>query len=296
MREFIFNLLKFSAVFIISIMLLIIGGTFLTGQTKNFNIAHNKTILVIGDSHTACAINDSLLINAYNFSSHGTGYFYSYLKTREILTHNPQINTVVLGYSFLDLDNHKDSWFSGSDKIMEKMPRYFFMFNLNDLHSLFISNPFAVFQNIPKIIRSEIILLFYNLELFGGYSYLDRDKVEEAKYRFRSSKKRENEAKYSKYQEKYLLKIYKMVTDKNIDLILLNVPLHPLLNNELEKNKKYYYSFAQQKLPKAKIINHSNKFIPEYGFSDLDHLNYKGAKLYSEYLTRNGFSQSPFRE
>ena len=76
---------------------------------------------------------------------------------------------------------------------------------------------------------------------------------------------------------------------KNVNLILLNVPIHPMLKEEQEEYTKYYYLLAQQKLSKATIINHANIDIPEYGFFDLVHLNYKGAKLYSEYLKKHSF-------
>ena len=78
-----------------------------------------------------------------------------------------------------------------------------------------------------------------------------------------------------------------------MNVILLNVPLHPFLAERLDEYKERYYSFAEKYLPKATLINHSNMDIPEQGFGDLLHLNYKGAGIYSQYLKKYGFTPLP---
>ena len=284
MKRFIRNLLMFSIFFIGSTLLLVSGATHLKRNIISFDIPRSKTILVVGDSYTECAINDSILTNAFNFSQGGTTYFHSYLKIREILEHNPHIDTIVLSYSYKEMAKSRDNWFYGAESIQFMMPIYYFLFNDNDFYALFISNPHDVLSNIPRIIFTKN----YSIDHLGKYLYLERDKLQEAKNRYIASDK-EEKVEYSKHQEEYLLKIYNLVRSKNIDLILQHTPIHPFLKEELEENKYDYYSLAEQKLPKAKIVDHSNMDIPEYGFGDLDHLNHKGARLYSEYLKKNGF-------
>ena len=284
MKKFISDFFKFNIFFIGSILLLVVGRVFYERYVVSFEIPQSKIVLLVGDSRAECAVNDTIVADVFNYSQSGTAYFYSYLKIREILDHNPQIKTVMLGYSYENVAEFRDDWFDGFQNLKNFMPKYFFLFDFSDFISLVSANPYGTLINIPRIIFTAI----KGSDQLGGYVSLKRDKLQEAKDRLVVSNE-QKEVKYSKYQEEYLLKIYKLVRSRNVDLILLAVPIHPLMEQNLAKYKDYYYSFAEQKLPKAKLINHLMMDIPEYGFADLGHLNYKGSKLYSEYLQKFGF-------
>ena len=295
MKKFAYKALNFSVFTILSIFF--IGGviTQLQRIMFEFDIPKNKTSLVIGDSHLECAIDDKILSNTFNFSQSGSGYFYSYLKLKKVLADNPQIDKVLLSYTYDDMEKSKDEWFSGSEIIKFKMPVHLFLFDYTDFFSLFISNPYQVAVNFPRAITVGIgqiagyMLPGFNLDNWGKYRRTERDKLREAKIRYKALEGNDN-LEYSTYQQEYLMKIYNLTAAKNIKLYLLNTPIHPILENGLEEYKDYYYSFIEQNLPKATIINHSKMIIPEYGFGDLEHLNHKGAKMYSEYLKEHGFS------
>jgi len=257
-------------------------------STVSFELPSNKRVLVIGDSHTECAINDTVLTEAFNFSRAGTAYFYSYLKVREILKFNPQIKTVVLGYSYKTISKYKDSWFTDRKYIKTFLPEHFFLLNFNDFYSLLKSNSYAVLISIPKVIFRNID----GIEKLGKYLSRKENNLDKAKKLYNSKDNKLN-GEYSKYQTEYLLKINELVISKNVDLVLLNAPMYVLNYSNIEKTIKNYYLFAEQKLPKVKIINHSNFSIPDFGYRDLSHLNYRGAKLYSEYLRKHGFNILP---
>jgi len=301
MKYFLNDLLKFSAFFIISTLVLSVGTTVLAKNIISFEIPDDKTSLIVGDSRPESAINDDILSNAFNFSQSGTAYFYSYLKIRAMLENNPHIDTLVLGYAYDDISKSRDEWFNGAEMIKFKMPKYLLLFNYRDFISLFQSNPYEVSKNIHRtvIYNSSAVLKYIitgqGIDHLGGFQYLERDKLQEAKNRYSPGKDEEN-LEYSKYQEEYLLKIYNLARSKNIDLILLNTPIHALKQEAEEKYKDYYYSFAEHQLPETVIVNHTNMDIPEYGFGDLEHLNYKGAQIYSEYLKEHGFLSFPNSE
>ncbi|MDM8543258.1 hypothetical protein QUF90_19455 [Desulfococcaceae bacterium HSG9] len=295
MKKLINDILKFNGIFIIGNILLLVGTIVLEKNIISFNIPSDKTVLVIGTSQVASAINDDILTNTFNFSDNGSGYFYTYLKIRKILEHNPQIDTVVIGYSYLDIKKYRDEWVGKATMLKFKMPQHLFLFDFSDFYFLYISNPYEVLINIHRTTLQGIkhiikyLLSSHSLDSWGGFDdSMEADKLQESKNRHIACKKIEK-VEYSKYQEEYLLKIYSLVMAKNVNLILLNVPIHPMLKEEQKEYTKYYYLLAQQKLSKATIINHANMDIPEYGFFDLVHLNYEGAKLYSEYLKEHNF-------
>lgn len=291
MKKFLINIVIFLLALTTLTTLLVIVTAYFTRQTFDFEISKAKNVLVLGNSHPECAINDSYLPNAYNVAQGGSGYFYDYLKLREIYKHNPHIDTVVIGYSYGDLAKGMDSWFSGKDKIKYKIQNHFFLFNGNDYISVLKANPTQVLLNTPQTI-------FHNIKMkYKGYPYLGGFKPLENK-RLRKDKELIGEHKpdvglgVSKYQSKYLLKIYEFCISKKIKLILLNTPIHPMLENVQSPLKPNYYNFASQKLPSALLINHSNFKLPESSYRDLSHIHRDGAKAYSEFLKSNKFKSS----
>lgn len=271
---------------------LVIGLISVERSVVSFNIPKSKTILVVGDSRSECAINDKLIDSVYNFSTSGAAYFYSYLKIRQMLIDNSHIKTVVLSYSYGDLLKTRDEWFDSEEKIKYFMPKYLFLFQFKDVLSMLKANTIDTILNIPRVVfQSSYQILKYrlsnhNLKSFGGYLHLEREKLSEAKKRYILDKV--DKVRFSsKYQEKYLLKIYKLLKGKNIGLILLNLPTHSLLREEQSKQESFYSKFANEKMPKAVVINHSNMAFSDSDFGDLEHFNHKGAKIYSEYISKN---------
>ena len=128
-------------------------------------------------------------------------------------------------------------------------------------------------------------------EGLGRYLYLKRDKVKEAKKRLNNQRFVSDNLPQSNYQRKYLLKVYEFCQAKKIKLILLNTPIHPLMEEYQERLKNGYYDFAKENMPNAILINHSNFKMSENNYGDLNHLNFKGATQYSNFLKVNGFKQ-----
>ena len=289
MKKFLNEMLKFGVFLILGTIILIMGTLLIERNIINFTIPANKTVLVVGDSHTACAVNDEILTNVFNFSKGGSGYFYTFLKVRKMLEDNPQITTLVIGYSYGNLEKSRDEWFKGEKYITGNLNRHLFLLDFSDFYSIFISNPYHV---LISTISERIASLYsdHSLNRWGKYKYLEQNELEESKARLISNDKTEK-VEYSEYQEKYLLKLYHLAMAKDINVILLNAPIHPMFEESQEAYKGYYNLLAEHEMPNATIINHSNMNIPESGFGDIRHLNFKGAEIYSEYLKANNLLQ-----
>ena len=286
---FITKLTKLTLLSLSTIILLIFVTTFFCRKYITLEVPISKRTLIVGDSHTECSINDSIIPNCINLSQSGTGYFYTYVKLRSIINANPQIDTVVVGYSYDDVSAQKDAWFWGDESIKFKLRNYFFMFDLEDYFSLFKSNPVSVIMNTPQVIFHNVKILFYGISSLGGYLPLERNNLEESIKRRRQESINENE--FSPYQRLYLLKIYELCQSRKINLVLINPPIYPVLEQYQDVLKSKYYEFAKRELSNAILVNHSNVKIPENGFSDLSHLNKKGAAIYSNLLKRSGFGK-----
>lgn len=297
MKKFIGKFFMFSMFFIGGTVLLLLATSTLKRGMINFEIPKDKTILVIGSSVTACAVDDSIVPGVFNISTNGMGYFYSYIKLREILDHNPHITTVILSYTHSELEKEKDKWFTEGKYIRVHMPKYLFLFDWHDFISLLVSSPYEVVSNLPRTVKHTIVNALkivtsgYNIHYFGGYHQHKKGDLRKAKADYHYKRKSEG-VQYSHYQKKYLLKIYELVLSHKKTLILLHTPTHPLFKNKKEEFEDIYHLLVEQQLPKATLVNHSNMELPEYGFADLIHLNSEGAKFYSEYLKAYGFSSS----
>lgn len=291
MKRFLINIGLFICVAVAIVIVLVLSTTYYTKQTFDFRIDKGKNILVVGNSHPECAINDSLLPNVLNLAQSGTGYFYDYLKVHEITDHNTQIDTVVIGYSYGDLAQNMDSWFDSDEKIKYKLPDYFFLLRSEDYFSLLRANPFGTLLNTPQTIFHNLKMKDYGYKFLGGFKSLKANRLKKAKELIPQYEPKTTTG-YSQYQSKYLIKLYEDCISKDITLILLNTPIHPMLEDVQKPLKLNYCRFAKEHLPNALLVNHSNFNLSENSFRDMGHLRYNGAKTYTEFLRTNRFRQS----
>lgn len=293
MKKFIRHCIVFSILAFLVLTLLVIGTTLFAKKSFDYSIPENKNILVIGDSHTECAINDRILNNAFNLSQSATCYFYTYLKAREVINHNPKIDTLIISYSYGSLKKAKDDWLIGAENLKFKIRDHLFLFNVSDFKELLIANPKDVLVFTPQVIAHNFKVLNYGYSAIGGFDSTERDKLKEDILRLQNEPIEDDALEFSKYQEYYLLKIYELSKEKNIKLILVNTPLHKeALNKYKVEYKNHYCEFYALNMPEASLINHASFNMPDVGFADAYHLDYKGAKIYTEYLMQTGFAEN----
>jgi hypothetical protein len=120
------------------------------------------------------------------------------------------------------------------------------------------------------------------LTLIGGYQKLDRNKLQKAIELTEDNETGENE--YSAYQLEYLLKIVELCNKKGVELILFNAPTYnPEKHGNLAALSNYYNTY----LSGIKYFDFSDFALPDYGYADIGHLNFKGAEIFSKYLENN---------
>ena len=294
MESFIKNIGLFIFTAILLIVLMVVATGLYTRATFDFDIDPDKNILVLGNSHPECAINDSILPNFFNLAQSGSAYFYDYIKLREVVKHNPQIDSVIIGYSYGDLKESMDKWITDEDKIDYKLRTHLFLMEPNDYLTLLKANPLHTLEYTPQTIFHNIQTKNKGFSYLGGFKPLKNHRLEKAK-ELLEPQDQEGMKKYSKYQTEYLLKIYEFCESKNIKLILLNTPTHPILQKNQETLKKNYCHFAHEKLPNALLINHASLDLPDSAYRDLAHLHSSGAEAYSIFLKANKFLSSSER-
>jgi hypothetical protein len=259
-----------------------------------------KSVLIVGDSHTECAINDRMLSNAVNLSKSGSCYFYSYIKVREAIKNSRQIDTIILGCSYGEILKGRDDWFYGNDsrELRVKVRSLFYLFTMKDFVDILKANPKKVIATLPESITFNVGHIYKkvtgqrNADI-GGYWYLKRNKLKEAKKRIETLSATSVKHEYSEIQRKYLLKIYELCLENGIRLVLMNTPIHPDLYALYHDKDEYYYSFIEDNMPEAVVANHASVIIPDEGYGDLQHLNHIGAEMFTRFLSTQMLSQEP---
>jgi len=290
-KFFIKVFLLFTPIVLYSIAVLLIVKFFIYSSIL-FKIPCEKDIIILGDSHTECAIDDNIFLRAINISASAHAYFYSYVKLREFLKSNSHIKKVILSFHGGSIGKSRDNWIFGEEYMKARVPKYIFFLERDELFLLMKGKTF-----LPEALRTMMyagnIILEYITKRqitykdlgIGGYLWLDRDKLEEnIELQKNDESVQPIQYEYSLYELNYLQKILLLCERYNIELILLNSPIY---NCEIYGNKKNLSDYYNRYLPKIKYLDFSDYNLPRYGYGDIEHLNYKGAEIFSQYLEDN---------
>jgi hypothetical protein len=254
----------------------------------------DRHIVVIGNSHTECAIDDSIFIRSVNFSQRGVSpYLLTYVKLKKILEENVHVNTVLLSFDRVKITAEELS----DNDIRNFLHTYFFMM-AHEEYALLLKRPITwkalliiPAKNIETIVRFVIKgrISYRDLNI-GKYRKLDRDKLEqaielaEATIENRINTNSDESSGSSFYPPSYLQKIIGLCKEKNVELILFNSPTYrPDRYGNKEQLMDYYNTYLRG----TRYMDFSAFPLPEYGYGDIGHLNYKGAEIFSRYLRDN---------
>ena len=285
MKSFLFSLIKYSFFLLLIVLIAFWGTKRMVSNYFDYSIPAEKNILILGDSHTQTSLNDTILKNAVNLSESADTYFYSYIKLKHLISKNKQIDTLILAYSYSNITKSQDDWLINTQVNAVKLPKYFFMFDNNDLTASLKMNHHLVLNNTLQIIASNVRLFSKirqknEINQLGIGGYLPLTNI----YKSKPKKYIKTELKYGQFDLEYLYKIYSLCTKNKIKVILLNAPTI-FDQNHVNPYKSKYNSIARKKLKTATIINLSNLKLQSKYFADEDHLNEQGARLFSNKIT-----------
>jgi hypothetical protein len=196
-----------------------------------FRLNEDTTTIILGDSHPQCGINDAILPHSKNFCEGSDTYFYSYVKLKNLLRHNPQIDTLILGYSYHNIEIGQDKWLVDDYLNSYKLPLYFFMFDRDDLNDYAQFNPTEFIECIPRIISKNAVNLYrvsqnqpisrFNI---GAHKSIAHE-VSEKERREALSYSDQSAIVHGKADIVYLKKINDLCSEKKVKLILVGPPI-----------------------------------------------------------------------
>jgi hypothetical protein len=264
MTKFIKQIISFLIpVFFVMIFLFIYSNVVIKKITANYKLNSEINKIAIGDSHISLSINDSILHSTKNFAAKSENFIYSFYKIVALTNSNPQIDTILLGASYHNFSKYSDN----------------FIFNTSILKIYFYMLPVEVQFEMIKKINNPLVFIISSLrnlfisnkyyEWIGGFSNYSTNVLIDEK----SILKRINSQYYengnlcgfSKHNILYFKKIVNYCKKNNIELIIINTPLH----------KNYKKKIPQVYIDKFySLITNSNLDIIEFDEFDLEDIDF----------------------
>jgi hypothetical protein len=283
--------IKLTISFILALlgMILIVENitNYIVAENSNFKLDSNPKYIVTGHSHPQCAFNDSLIVDFQNISQSGESYFYTYFKTKQIIEQNASIKVVFIEYTNNQINARMDDWIWGNTYMSSRYPKYAPYMSLADKRLLFFKNhsgylnsySFSVKNNLERIFKKD----YSYSKLDGGYVSVIRDKTDSLVAN-KVYNERKSITNLSETNLFYLSLLIEFCNQKGVDIILIRSPQHEAYEGYFNELK--YKEILKKKYSNFDYIDFSNFPVTNSEFGDLEHLNYKGAKVFSEFFAK----------
>ncbi len=285
------------ALFIVVLLAIVFGFYFTSKRSYQddlFKFPSSRNILVAGDSRTALSINDTIFSRAINVSNPAELYVYTYAKLKKLLPLNPQVDTVLLSFTFHSLTELTAHWSADVSMIRERLPRFAPLLGLEEESDLAIAAPLTFFEglletdrkNFSNILSSKRLSQFGEIGI-GGYNPMAGEMSD-----WQATVKPEKDADEKMntpygMQIKYLEKIITLCSERGVTVILFSPPVH-----SSNPRRSMTPVILKKSLPsvsdKILLLDYSEMQYADSLYRDYLHFNPRGAKVFSSYLQQNG--------
>jgi hypothetical protein len=155
MREFLLR----TAAFVLTMVGLVGAGIFVlrpaVNQNQHFLLDPKTRSIILGHSHAANSMNDSILTETRNLAAPTEGYFYSFVKARKIIESNPQVKNVFIEYTGNQISEYANERIFGQ-YLPRLFPMYFNQMNLREIGYLISKSTLPCVLTVPRIMKDDI--------------------------------------------------------------------------------------------------------------------------------------------
>lgn len=273
---FLKNIVFFVCICLIVIVLLCIIPSFIIRKNASFKIKGNTTSIIVGHSHSECSLNDSLLVDCENFSRSGESYLYTLCKVENIIKQNPNIQTVYVEVTNNQFVDGMKVWLYSERYLQFHYATFFPFISVKNHLSLFVHSPRTYVSSLPIVIKNMIkIILKQNYEFayqYGGFKAVHNSMKEN----YEQSEQVEGlyEGNYA-----FLRQIVKVCKKNGVAICFFRSPQMPAYKGHY--NEKMYKSLVANDYPEILYYDFDTLFTSPLLFSDYQHLNFCGAKEFS---------------
>lgn len=269
------------------ISIIVMTTNYITAKNAIFQIETKPKYVIIGHSHPECAYNDAVIPHLKNLSKSGESYFYNFAKTKKIIEQNNSLEVVFIEFTNNNLSIEMDDWIWGDKYISYHFPIYEPFINSSDKLLLFQNNPSGYLNAISNSIKHKFKNILKNdfdyVKNLGGYKKLIVEKVDSILIHS-DSLSQTAETRFSNVNLKYLSMLIDYCKEKNKKVILIRTPQH--LQYSGLRNEKQYQEILNMRYSNIEYLDFSKFPIKKHEFADLEHLNHKGATIFSKWFAK----------
>ena len=287
MKLFLLSIGKFFIAFASLILIQFLLFKVILTNNVDLKIDQIKTVLILGDSQTETALNDSIIENSINLSKAGDPLYFNYVKLKKIIEKNKQLETVILGFTSSNLDS---KGFYEVPKFKSKYITYFYLIDFEDYTDIIENNQEGLIRGMTGLgryfIKTRKLLNENEINRLGigafrpispEISNLEYD-IKNEVIIFGSS--------HDSLSIKYFLKIAALCKTNNLSLIALNAPVHKSLSIRQKVRNEEYLKFMKQFDTNIQFWNYEDFSLENRYFFDENHLNLKGAEIFSKLINK----------
>jgi len=288
MKIFISTLAKFSIAFLLLIGIQFFFFDYLFSSKIDLKINKELNVLVLGNSNLETNLNDSIVKNSINLCQGADATYFSYIKLKKICKENTQIKKVILGFN---PENVFSTIFYDLPVMKARYGNYFYLMDYEDYPDLLRYNTEAFiraiagfgknFIKIPSLLKSHSIT---NLGLGG---FLPRPAGRnELKPSIEKFNEKEIALSPNSLELKYFQKIVKYCSQNNIQLIVINPPVHQSVLQKRKLEKVVYSSIVEKDSKSFTFWDCETFKLEDKYYYDYSHLNKKGANIFSKHINQ----------
>jgi len=298
MHNFIKLTTLFSLILLAIILIFIVFSELLINKNADFKLEGNPKYIVLGHSHPECAYNDSLIYSFKNLSESGESYFYTYFKIKKLIEHNPSVDVLFIEFTNNQIIEIMDKWIWGEMHMKNRYPRYSpfmttsdkFVLAVNNFHDYINSNSLSSKEILGRIMTNR----YKFSDNIGAYLYLERDKTDSLINTIKTKDTLPKDSSISVLNLTYLTKIIDYATEQGKKVILIRSPLHAFYSGY--SNEAIYQNIRNTKFSSVPYLDFSKFPLRNSEFGDYEHLNHKGAVIFSTWfssLLQRGLIHNP---
>ena len=284
--------------------LILIGTYYLGSVTQrnklNFKLPDDRNILLVGNSVGEFAINDSILSNWANRCFSGQSFLQTSPYLRIALNANAAVDTVVITVDAHTMTGYSDKLFADRElgylkanksriiisdqeelddyKLNKNFPLTYYLSTGFDLLFRKDKEEGSRFQKLYRNALSKDLSAHYQQLKTGGGKFKSSDEI----------------IKQSSLQVKYLNKMIAECRKHKVACVLMSLPFYRI---DEFYDREGFKDFLSTLDTTVLIADYSDLVMPDTTyFSDVIHLNYKGADYISNHIKTNGLKTKKIKE
>lgn len=292
MRKFVLHILLF---FVLVITIFGAFGIFNYFQLKKIPNLGDTEILIVGDSRVMTAINPDELPNSKNIAQNSESYIISYYKLKYLLAKENKVKKVILSFSYPSFSAYLDGIFKDDIATADVFSRIYPIMKPENFGNLEVDK----FKYYKVLFKQMFVYPHVDHHKYmGGFTKLkyglDKADLEGVLQRHYFDKD-SNNIGISICASHYLDSIVDLTKQKNIELVLVNIPFQNKYLERVPSNFIEYYNTEKTRMLEngVTVLDYSQVQLPDEYFKDYNHLDLEGANFFTGMVKKDLLSGKP---